>query len=162
MYKIIEKIFEKESPSSIFEVGCANGSLFKEYSDQKKVGGLDINPVMGAKIQYPEYADNFIQFDARKENWPIPDNSYDIVFTVGTMLLLEDPTITIREMLRIAKDKIILAEPHNEIEKIDGGLYGPRYIRDYIKFFKGLNMMCFFNKILSTFIFSIKLINCII
>lgn len=139
-YEIVEKVFERENPKSIFEVGCANGSLLKDYYDTRKVivGGLDINPVQNAKETFPEYANNFIQFNATQDNWPIPDNSYDIVFTIGTLILIENPLPIIKEMLRIAKDKIILAESHSEIEKIEntGGdrqYYRYRYIRDYKK-----------------------------
>ena len=151
MYEIIEKMFEGENPSSIFEVGVAGGLLMKEKP--WVVGGIDINStdILSAKLNYPQYADNFIQYDARKPNWPIPDNSYDIVFSVGTLCLIEDPMITIKEMLRIAKDKIILAEFHNKIDKKSdlysfsfgntgrtGFGYEHRYIRDNIRVFKEL------------------------
>lgn len=144
VYEVVEKMFEGENPKSIFEVGCANGSLFKDYADRNKlkVGGLDIFPVNGARVQYPEYADNFIQFDAMQDNWPILDNSYDIVFTVGTFTILKDYIITIKEMLRICKDKIILAEVHNETEREEntGGGYNCRYTRNYKKVFEDMGL----------------------
>ena len=113
-FEIIKKVFENENPSSIFEVGCTAGMLFKSYYDESNeeliVGGLDFFPVEAAKGIYPKCAENFFQWDATKTPYPIADNSFDIVFTIGTLLLIPDPYPVIKEMLRICKDKIIIAE----------------------------------------------------
>jgi ubiquinone/menaquinone biosynthesis C-methylase UbiE len=116
-FEIVDRMFKGENPSSIFEVGVCAGSLFKPYHEERKgliVGGVDIHPVTTAKEVYPECADNFYQFDVTEGNWPISDNSYDIVFTIGTLLTMPNPFPTLKEMLRIAKDKIIIAEHHSE------------------------------------------------
>jgi ubiquinone/menaquinone biosynthesis C-methylase UbiE len=132
MHPLVEKMFEGENPSSIFEVGCAQGLLWKEYYDRKTatnstkdaqydrsklvVGGIDIDQrnIPGAKENYPDYADNFILGDITKSKILVPDKSYDIVFTIGTLLLIPDPYPIIKEMLRICKKKIIIAEFQND------------------------------------------------
>ena len=146
MYEIVKKVFEGESPKSIFEVGCAGGALLKDYYDfrQIEVGGMDINAedIKKAKKVFPEYAENFIIHDATQK-WPIK-KKYDICFTIGTLTLIENPISVIEEMLRIGR-KIILAESHSEREKTEdvGNTrtgYRYRFIRDYEKIFKELNL----------------------
>lgn len=116
-YEIIFRMFEDEKPESIFEVGVSGGMLFKEYAgthDIKVVGGMDINPNSQFPVNFPD--SEFKVHDATKVPWPIESNSYDIVFTVGTLLCLPNPYPVIKEMLRICKDKIIIAENQNDSE----------------------------------------------
>lgn len=158
-YEIIGKMFGDENPKSIFEVGCASGRLFESYVGDKIVGGLDFE-VDQAKKLYPLQAQNFIVWNATEIPWPVKSKSYDIVFTVGTLLLIPNPFPVIKEMLRIAKDKIILAESHDErfdeygnainvvtqdsnqlngSSKQAGNFYNMRITRDYKKVFQKLN-----------------------
>ena len=147
-YEIIEKMFKGENPSSVLEVGCAVGGLMKDLCNDRgdlRVGGFDIHAgdIKGAKELFPKYADNFFIHDAF-DPWPIPDNSYDIVFTVGFFTILERPPHTIefaiREMLRVCKDKIILAEDHNTVENTWQTDDFCRAIRDYQKIFDGMGL----------------------
>lgn len=159
-YEVIEKMFADEIPKSIFEVGCGNGGLFSDYANDKglTVGGMDVN-LSGAVLTFPAQKDNFILHNAENVPWPIPSESYDIVFTVGTLLLIPDPFPVLKEMMRICKDKIIIAEVHGEdfdeygegtnfvksgIRKFyDGARQSPDYYdyritRNYYKVFKKL------------------------
>lgn len=142
IYPTMQKMFEGEKFDSLFEVGTACGGLMEGCN--VRVGGIDIiEPKIGvAKKNFPEYADDFIVFDAAIPNWPFKDNSYDIVFSCGTLLLIEDPTITIKEMIRIAKKKIIIAEYYDEKEDAMGRIKEghERFHRNYYKLFKNLNL----------------------
>lgn len=156
-YEITEAIFAGQNPKSIFEVGCAGGRLFQDYYDQRTrlnsskdteydrsrlvVGGMDItNDIEEARKTYPEYAQNFIYWDVNNVPWPIPDKSYDLVFTVGTLLLIPHCIPVIKEMMRIGK-KVILAEFHSDdlektrMETVDtlGNIYSYRFYRNYQK-----------------------------
>lgn len=126
MYPVIDQIFKDEKPESIFEIGCASGKLLQYarslYGDIK-VGGLDIlgTGIKEAKELFPEQADNFILHNIY-EPWPIEDSSYDIVFSVSTLMYLYNPREPIREMMRVAKKKIIVSEYHSDQTDEWGGL----------------------------------------
>lgn len=132
-YEIIFRMFEGETPQSIFEVGVSGGILFKEYCEVnsiKKVGGMDIDK----RAKFPEnFPDSeFILWDAKKIPWPMKDNAYDIVFTVGTLLLIPNPYPVIKEMLRVCKDKIIFAENQDD-KQDDYGIANDSQKSEYYK-----------------------------
>lgn len=112
-YEIITKIFEGENPESVFEIGCASGKLMGQLTARK--GGMDISAqgIKEAKELYPQDKDNFV-FGNLLEPWPFPDNSFDIVFSVGVLMYIFDPKPVMREMFRVAKNKVILTEYHHE------------------------------------------------
>lgn len=163
-HPIVDAIFEGENPKSIFEIGCAGGRLFSGYFDKRTrlnsttdtgydhtrliVGGIEIHPenIEVAREIYPEYAHNFIAQDA-SEPWPLADKSYDIVFSLGCLLLIPDPYPVIKEALRVGK-KVILAEFQDD-DADDFGVnrgpepteaHGQRIYRDYRKVFKKLGL----------------------
>ena len=132
-YPILEKLFEGENPENIFEVGCGVGGFLKDYVESIKnvpVGGIELNPIdlAQAKENFPDYKDNFYVWDALKPNWPVSDKKYDIVFSIGTLILMPYPEVAIGEMLRIGK-KVILAElqNHNESYGVINGNYDYGY-----------------------------------
>lgn len=147
-YQILEMMLENEKPESVFEIGCSNGGLLKDIRDKYgkiKVGGMDVlQSVNDCKGLFPDCKDNFLMRSIT-EPWPIADKSYDIVFSVGVLMYVFDPIFALKEMLRVAKDKIILAEYHHsevdfmgmvtkgyyENDKIQIGL-----IRNYITLFQ--------------------------
>ena len=115
-HEILTRMFANETPQSIFEIGCGGTALLKDISDHYggiRVGGIDISKVRmeNAKNVFPGV--EFLVHDLN-DPWPIPDNSYDIVFSVGVLMYMFYPEAVIREMLRVAKDKIIIAEYHNK------------------------------------------------
>lgn len=143
MHPIVEEIFKGIEPQSIFEVGCAGGMLFKDYYDSRPglmVGGMDIteSDINQAKENYPKCAQNFFVWDAFKTPWPLADKSYDLVFTIGTLLMIPRVKPVIAEMLRVGK-KVILAEFHDptltktRMEKVDNldNYYSYRFYRNY-------------------------------
>lgn len=144
IYPAIAAIFRNESPESVFEVGCAAGMLMENFGFIK--GGIDslAQNITSARHYHPETPQNFVQWDATKTPWPIDDKSYDIVFTCGTLILIPNPFPVLKEMMRIAKDKVIIAEPHDEELDEYGYLgnvpqpsvmYDSRIVRNYKKVF---------------------------
>lgn len=160
MHPIPEEIF-KHKPKSIFDVGCGQGLLFKPYYDQQtrltpaadtlydrtrlKIGGIDISEVNieAIKLNFPDYADNFLLRDVYDIPWPVKNKEYELAFTIGTLIMIPDPFPVIKEMLRIAK-KVIVAEFHDpELSAIGRDIgpqpveaHGPRWYRNYEKVFK--------------------------
>lgn len=137
---MIDKMFLGEKYDSLFEVGCSSGYYLESA---ERVGGIDIHQenVRTCQGRYPENADNFHIQDARNAPWDFPDKSFDIVFTVGTLLLMKDAVPVVKEMVRIAKKAIIIAEPHSEVETIEGHERDTnRVTRNYIELFKSLGL----------------------
>lgn len=149
-YKILEEMFNNETPASVFEIGCANGGLLRDLRSKYpdiRVGGMDISKSIDqCKSEFGP--DNFYWADLNDTPWPIPDKSYDIVFSVGVLMYMFDPLSVLREMFRISK-KVILAEYHHsqvdlcgQLTKgyIEDGKIQTGIIRDYISLFKVMNM----------------------
>lgn len=117
-YKILEKMFEGENPKSVFEIGVGGGGLLKEVSDHFggiEMGGIDISKVRMENLK--NLKGEFLLHDLN-DPWPVPDNSFDIVFSVGVLMYIFDPGFVLKEMFRVAKEKIILAEyHHSELNK---------------------------------------------
>lgn len=146
-------MFEGETPKSVFEVGCSAGGFLEDfYKRGYIVGGLDINEqdVDLARKSMPK--GKFFVHDAHAK-WPLNNKSWDIVFSVGTLLYMEYPMDVMGEMLRVGR-KVIIAERngpnlretyHKTIDRImDGEIISRKilpevyhqYIYDYKWFFK--------------------------
>lgn len=134
-YKILERMFQDESPTSVFEMGTGAGGLLgdlkSKYPDLK-VAGIDNHKGDHETVKKMFPDGEFIYQDAWNTPWNVPDKAYDIVFTVGFFTVVDrDPTPVLKEMLRIGK-KIILAEltgdsKYTEEDKVRVG-------RDYLKY----------------------------
>lgn len=150
MQIMLDALFSGESYDSLYEVGCASGWYLTHARPDVIRGGIDIDEsnIAVVKKKFPRDAHNFIHFDGRKANWPVQDKSYDIVFTVGTLLIMPDPLNAMREMLRIAKKKIIIAELHRIGADMSNGYVDAfpkdvrdiRITRDYVEAFKLLRL----------------------
>ena len=142
-FKILEKVFEGESPESVFEIGCGGGGLLKDVAEcfGCKTGGIDISKVRmeatkGMKGEYIVHDLN--------DPWPVSDNSYDIAFSVGVLMYIFNPAPVIQEMLRVSKKGIILAEYNREdldeyggmMMYLSGGNVETALIRNYEKVFE--------------------------
>ena len=134
MHPIVEAIFKGENPKSILEVGCQNGVLLDQYANGKgiEVWGMDIADFK--KGFESQTKGKFIHQDAC-EKWPIKDKSIDLVFSIGTLLLIQNAESVLKEMLRVGK-KVILVEFHDENEHVEeASMYETRIFRDYNKLF---------------------------
>lgn len=113
-YAILRNMFEGENPKSLFEIGVGGGGLLKDAADHfkcTKIGGIDISKVRMKNLETMK--GEFIVHDLN-DPWPVPDKSYDIVFSVGVLMYMFNPIPIMKEMFRVAKDKVILAEYHHQ------------------------------------------------
>lgn len=120
-------MFKGESPKSVFEIGVGGGGLLKDVSDHYgglKVGGIDISKVRMQNLKNNFPGQEFLLHDLN-DPWPVPDKSYDIVFSVGVLMYIFDPIPILREMFRVAKDKVIITEYHDDSLDMFGQLTGP-------------------------------------
>ena len=102
----------KQKPESVFEIGCANGGFLKDLRDRFgdiKVGGMDISESINqCKEMFP--GDFYLR--SITDPWPIPDQSYDVVFSVGVLMYMFEPVHVLKEMFRVGK-KVVFAEYHH-------------------------------------------------
>lgn len=121
-YKILEEMFRGESPKSVFEIGCANGGLLKDLKDHYQgliVGGMETSECINKSVD--QFGPTHFYRADINDPWPIPDKSYDIVFSVGVLMYMFDPIPVLKEMLRVGK-KVIIAEPHDPNTDLFGHL----------------------------------------
>ena len=136
-YPVIIAMFQGEYPKSIFEVGCANGGLLKDVGTDIIVGGMDkhAGDLLRSKKLFPRDADNFFVGDLNDIPWKIKDKQYDVAFSVGTLLYLENPREVLKEMRRIAH-KVFIAEPEQGLIETDH--HGTRHYHDYMQILRPL------------------------
>lgn len=94
---------------TIIDVGCGNGIITNELSNNWKVVGLDIS----------EEAIKYVKCEAviaSGTSIPFQDKSFDLVLTSEMLEHLSDSDLskTIEEISRIAKKYIIISVPNNE------------------------------------------------
>ena len=140
MHPIVEHIFKGENPKSVLEVGCGKGILIKQFIEDKdiRVAGLEIDPTNEEEFRQNFPNGQFILHDITTP-FPFKDKEFDLVVSIGTLIVIEDAEPVLREMLRVGK-KVALAEFHDETQdekgvsmKVDG--YFRRMYRDYNKLF---------------------------
>lgn len=143
-----DRICRERPFESLCEVGCNAGAnlvlLAKEWPSANYVG-VDIN---GQAVDYGNAyfagggLSNVKLIRGRVENLNFIENkSFDIVVTNALLCLMDQEHIimAVKELIRIAKQKIILFEL-NYADKYDGkGVFRDGYwIRDYLKCFNSL------------------------
>lgn len=94
---------------NILDVGCAAGffyGLLREYGWRKPYTGVDITPefVEKARERYPEA--HFEVADATE--LPFDDGEFDFVLSQGTMFVLDDPILGLKENLRVSRSVAVM------------------------------------------------------
>lgn len=87
---------------TVLECGCGEGTKLSEISKKsKKAYGVDFSSkaIKMAKISYPKI--NFKQGNI--ENLPYKDESFDFVYTAFVLEHLENPELTIKDIVRVTK-----------------------------------------------------------
>lgn len=118
---LIERIADLYPFRSILEAGCAYGQNFVVYAPyfpQTKIVGVDIHPecVSGARENMAAAGTAHVQIlpgDVRSLS-DFPDKSFDIVYTCALFLYVpgEDVEQAAKELLRVAKKRVLLMEQH--------------------------------------------------
>lgn len=101
-----------KSGQSIFELGCGTGAVLKRirqvYGPNVIIGGSDLSyhAIEKARKVFPDDEQRFSVLSMTQTNHQVPDNSQDIVLSVGAFamyLYQEDMEIALEEILRITK-----------------------------------------------------------
>ncbi|MEO0797150.1 MAG: class I SAM-dependent methyltransferase [Verrucomicrobiota bacterium] len=98
---------EVENAGSLLDVGCGDGSLAKNISEQYSdlmVKGVDVLPREETHI-------DVTFFDGKKI--PFEDNSFDAIMCVDVLHHTDDPTVLLKEFQRVARDSVIIKDHFN-------------------------------------------------
>jgi len=100
--EIISKYIKPEEYSSILDVGCGTGicSVWQHFS-------VGADPSFGLIREAKKKGSNFIQ--AKAENLPFKNHSFDIVISVTAIHLFEDADKALSEMKRVGKNKFVFS-----------------------------------------------------
>jgi ubiquinone/menaquinone biosynthesis C-methylase UbiE len=105
-------LFEKAglgSAQRVLEVGCGTGAILSEISASAALHGLDLDPAALAECRSHVAHASLTRGDAHA--LPYPDRSFDIVFCHFLLLWVRDPLEALREMRRVGRSVLALAEP---------------------------------------------------
>ncbi len=118
--------FIKEG-SKILDLGCGSGIVGKQFQDffKAELFGIDIIDRRAVKIPFQIYDG---------VNLPFPEKSFDIVMINYVLHHVGDLIPLLKEVKRVAKDKVIIFEdlPEGFLSKIICKLHG----KSYSKFFQ--------------------------
>ncbi len=98
----------------VLDVCCGSGMISEYYAQEgARVVGTDLSSgaVERARIRSKRYG-FYAEFkEADATNLPFPDNSFDIVSVHDGLHHLSSPKKAVREMVRVAKNAVIIIEP---------------------------------------------------
>ena len=103
-------------PERTLDVGCAKGFLVKAL-DELGVDAYGIDPsVYAVSNAHPDVGDK-INLDSA-QSIPYPDNTFDVVtcFDVMEHVPLKEVTKTLKELLRVSKEWVIIRVMTHEVE----------------------------------------------
>jgi len=93
----------------VLEVGCGTGAILCDLVTPASLHGLDLDPVALAECRVHASAASLTRSDAHF--LPYPDQSFDIVYCHYLLLWVHDPLQVVREMARVGRSVLALAEP---------------------------------------------------
>ena len=105
-------LFEKAGLAdarAVLEVGCGTGAILRELNSPASLLGLDLEPASLAECRIHASAASLTRGDAHC--LPYPDCSFDIVYCHFLLLWVSDPLQVVREMARVGRVVLALAEP---------------------------------------------------
>ena len=93
----------------VLEVGCGTGAILQDLATPASLYGLDLDPAALAESRIHAPAVSLTRSDAHF--LPYPDQSFDIVYCHFLLLWVHDPLQVVREMARVGRSVLALAEP---------------------------------------------------
>ena len=105
-------VFEQAGISSanrILEVGCGTGAILSGLTSPASLHGLDLDPAVLSECRIHAPTVSAIRADAHY--LPYPDKSFDIAYCHFLLLWVDDPLQVVREMARVSRAVLALAEP---------------------------------------------------
>jgi ubiquinone/menaquinone biosynthesis C-methylase UbiE len=93
----------------VLEVGCGTGAILRELATPATLHGLDLESAALAECRIYTSAVSLTRGDGN--SLPYPDKSFDIVYCHFLLLWVNDPLQVVREMARVGRCVLALAEP---------------------------------------------------
>lgn len=104
----LDKIQSYVPPNShVLDLGCGNGDLLRQLSEQKNVTGIGLENDAEHIVQCIKKGVNVVEHDLNKGLVDIADNSYDVVIMTLALQAMNRPDLVLEEMLRIGKECIV-------------------------------------------------------
>lgn len=104
----LDKIQSYVPPNShVLDLGCDNGDLLRQLSEQKNVTGIGLENDAEHIVQCIKKGVNVVEHDLNKGLVDIADNSYDVVIMTLALQAMNRPDLVLEEMLRIGKECIV-------------------------------------------------------
>ena len=134
-FKIIKRfaLSHPQEKLDILEIACCGG----EFLELLKKQGHNVSGIEIAKQAAQRAKDKGINVKMHDVNKKLPykDNSFDVVFTVATMMYIGTDKINeiIESMIRIAKKRILFVEMYTDNKSFYDGEH---WIHNYIKLCK--------------------------
>lgn len=95
----------------VLEVGCGTGAILSDLTGPAALYGLDLEPDSLAECRTRRDAPAASLTLGDGHFLPYPDQSFDIVYCHFLLLWVKDPLQVVREMARVGRNVLALAEP---------------------------------------------------
>ena len=105
-------LFDKaglKNAQHVLEVGCGTGAILRELTPPASLHGLDLDPAALAECRINASTVSLTRGDGHC--LPYPDQSFDIAYCHYLLLWVHDPLQVVREMARVGRTVLALAEP---------------------------------------------------
>jgi ubiquinone/menaquinone biosynthesis C-methylase UbiE len=93
----------------VLEVGCGTGAILQDLTTSASIYGLDLDPAALAECRIHAPAVSLTRGDGHF--LPYSDKSFDIAYCHFLLLWVHDPLQVVREMARVGRNVLALAEP---------------------------------------------------
>ena len=132
-YELIESIVEPNS--SVLDVGCGDGELLANLTEDKNVKGEGIELDQELVLASINRGLRIIQHNVEYGLENYSDQSFDIVILSQTMQTLKDPEKVFKELLRVGK-KVIVSFPNFAYWRcrVQLFLFGKAPVTEYLPF----------------------------
>ena len=101
-----------KSPKSVIDIAIGTGELtleLKKSFPDTEYHGVDFSEKMLHQARMKKVTDNLIKLNVETDNFPHPDNSFDIAAASGLGEFINNPSLLISEMYRLVKSGGVIA-----------------------------------------------------
>ena len=113
-YRHVVELVRETGARMILDVGCGEGFTIRELREsgvEAAMVGVDYSPAALAWSQANGIAQSPLNV-ADAHHLPFPDSSFDLVLCLEVLEHLPDSGAGLRELLRVARDCIVVSVPH--------------------------------------------------
>jgi SAM-dependent methyltransferase len=111
---VVRKKAAMMARGSVLEIGIGTGDktlpIYERNNSVKSVTGID-NHALSLKVcSESKFSKPFTLVEGRAEALPFPDKSFDTVISEFTLCAIENPVAALKEMTRVARNRVIILE----------------------------------------------------